>query len=152
MPIYLSLDQIQGDVTAEGYVGQMELVSFSHGLSHPQPTTDGVSGKVSVAEISVTKPTDRASVRLIEAAVLGKVFDKAQITFVRTDRDMLVAYLVVDLSNARVSSAAISSGGDRPVEQLSLTGEQIRWTFVEPGAREAVTFGWDLLNQKALPS
>jgi type VI secretion system secreted protein Hcp len=151
MPIYLSLDQIQGDVTAAGYVDQIELMSFSHGLSHPQSTTDGVSGKLSVAEIAVTKTTDRASVRLIEAAVLGKVFDKAQIAFVKTDRDMLVAYLVVDLSNARVSSAAISSGGDRPVEQLSLTGEQIRWTF-QPRTAEEVTFGWDLLNQKALPS
>jgi type VI secretion system secreted protein Hcp len=151
MPIYLSLDQIQGDVTAEGFVGQIELLSFSHGLSHPQSTTDGVSGKLSMAEITVTKPTDRASVRLIEAAVLGKVFDKAQIAFVSTDRDMLARYLVVDLSNARVSSAAISSGGDRPVEQLSLTGEQIRWTF-QPRTAEEVTFGWDLLNLKALPS
>jgi type VI secretion system secreted protein Hcp len=151
MPIYLSLDQMQGDVTAEGFVGEIELTSFSHGLSHPQSTTDGVSGKLSVAEITVTKTTDRASVRLVEAAVLGKVFDKAQIAFVRTDRDMLVRYLVVDLANVRVSSAAISSGGDRPVEQLSLACEQIRWTF-QPRTAEEVTFGWDLLNLKALPS
>ncbi len=26
------------------------------------------------------------------------------------------------------------------------------WTFVEPGAREAVAFGWDLLDLKALPT
>ncbi len=152
MPIYLSLDQIQGDVTAAGYEGQIELMSFSHGLSHPQSTPDGVSGKLSVAEITVTKATDRASVRLIEAAVMAKVFAKAQIAFVSTDQAKLVAYLVVDVTNAGISSAAISSGGDRPVEQLSLACEQIRWTFVEPGAREAVTFGWDLLNLKALPT
>ena len=151
MPIYLSLDQIQGDVTAEGYVGQIELMSFSHGLSLPQSTTDGVSGKLSVTEITVTKATDRASVRLIEGAVLGKVFAKARIAFASSDQDRFVAYLVVDLTNARVSSVATSSGGDRPVEQLSLVCEQIRWTF-EPGAREAVTFGWDLLNLKALPT
>jgi type VI secretion system secreted protein Hcp len=152
MPIYLSLDQIQGDVTAEGYVGQIELMSFSHGLSHPQSTTDGVSGKLSVAEINVTKTTDRASPRLIEATITGKVFDKAKISFASTDQDRFVAYLEVDLSNARVTSVATSSGGDRPVEQLSLACEQIRWTFVEPGAREAGTFGWDLLNQKPLSS
>ena len=152
MPIYLSLDQIQGNVTAAGYEGQIELMSFSHGLSHPQSATDGVSGKVSVAEITVTKTTDRASPRLIEAAVTGTVFAKAKISFASTDRDMLVAYLVVDLGNARVTSLATSSSGDRPGEQLSLACEQIRWTFVEPGAREAVTFGWDLLNLKALPS
>jgi type VI secretion system secreted protein Hcp len=152
MPIYLSLDQIQGDVTAEGYVGQIELMSFSHGLSHPQSTTDGVSGKLSVAEITVAKTTDRASPRLIEATITGKVFDKAKISFARTDQDRFVAYLVVDLGNARVTSVATSSGGDRPVEQLSLACEQVRWSFVEPGAREAVTFGWDLLNQKVLPS
>jgi type VI secretion system secreted protein Hcp len=151
MPIYLSLDQIQGDVTAAGYEGQIELMSFSHGLSLPQSTTDGVSGKLSVTEITVTKATDRASVRLIEAAVMGKVFAKARIAFASSDQDRFVAYLVVDLTNARVSSVATSSGGDRPVEQLSLVCEQIRWTF-EPGAREAVTFGWDLLNLKALPT
>ncbi len=82
---------------------------------------------------------------------MAKVFARAQIAFVSTDRDMLVAYLEVGLTHARVTSAAISSGGDRPVEQLSLACEQVRWTFVEPGAREAVTFGWDLLNLKALP-
>jgi type VI secretion system secreted protein Hcp len=151
MPIYLSLDQIQGDVTAEGYVGQIELLSFSHGLSHPQSTTAGDTGKLSVAEITVTKPTDRASVRLIEAAVMGKVFAKAQITYARTDEARLVAYFVVDLTNARVSSVATSSGGDRPMEQLSLAGEQIRWTF-QPRTEEEVTFGWDLLNLKALPA
>jgi type VI secretion system secreted protein Hcp len=150
MPIYLSLDQVQGDVTAEGYVGQIELLSFSHGLSLPQ-STDGVSGKLSVAEITVTKPTDRASVRLIEAAVMGKVFAKAQITFASTDDARLVAYLVVNLTNARVSSVATSSGGDRPMEQLSLGCEQIRWTF-QPRTAEEVTFGWDLLNLKPLPA
>jgi type VI secretion system secreted protein Hcp len=152
MPIYLSLDQIQGDVTAAGFEGQIELMSFSHGLSHPQSTTDGVSGKLSVAEITVTKTTDRASPRLIEAAITGTVFAKAKITFASSGEGKLVAYLEVDLSNARVTSVATSSGGDRPVEQLSLACEQIRWTFVDPGTREAVTFGWDLLNQKALPS
>jgi type VI secretion system secreted protein Hcp len=152
MPIYLSLDQIQGDVTAAGYEGQIELMSFSHGLSHPPSTTDGVSGKLSVAEITVTKTTDRASPRLIEAAIIGRVFAKARITFASSGEGKLVAYLEVDLSNARVTSVATSSGGDRPVEQLSLACEQIRWTFVDPGTREAVTFGWDLLNQKALPS
>ncbi len=151
MPIYLSLDQIQGDVTAEGYVGQIELMSFSHGLSLPQSTTTTGAAKLSVTEITVTKATDRASVRLIEAAVMGKVFAKARIAFASTDQDRIVAYLEVDLTNARVTSVATSSGGDRPVEQLSLVCEQIRWTF-EPGAREAVTFGWDLLNLKALPT
>lgn len=151
MPIFLRLDQIQGDVTAEGYVGQIELLSFSHGLSHPQSTTADDTGKLSVAEITVTKPTDRASVRLIEAAVLGKVFAKAQITYASSDDARFVAYLVVDLTNARVSSVAISSGGDRPMEQLSLAGEQIRWTF-QPRTAEEVTFGWDLLNLKALPA
>ena len=150
MPIYLSLDQIEGDVTATGYEGQIQLTSFSHGLSHPQSTTTTDTGKLSVTEITVTKATDRASVRLIEAAVIGKVFAKAKITFASTSQDKVVAYLEVDLTNARVTSVAASSGGDRPVEQLSLACEQIRWTF-EPGAA-AVTFGWDLLNLKPLPA
>jgi len=154
MPIYLSVDQIQGEVTALGFEGQIELASFSHGLSLPLATTDGrldVTGRPSVAEINVTKATDRASVRLIEAALTAKVLAKAQITFTRTEQDRFVAYLVVDLTNARISSVATSSGGDRPMEQLSLACEQISWTY-EPEAREAATFGYDLLNAKALPT
>ncbi len=151
MPIYLSLDQIQGNVTAAGYEGQIEIMSFSHGLSHPQSTTDGVSGKVSVAEITVTKTTDRASPRLIEAAITGMVFAKAKVSFASTDQDKFVAYLEVDLSNARVTSLATSSSGDRPGEQLALACEQIRWTF-QPRTGEEVTFGWDLLNLKPLPA
>jgi type VI secretion system secreted protein Hcp len=154
MPIYLNLDQIQGDVTTQGFEGQIELASFSHGLSLPLSTTDGrldATGRPSVGEINVTKATDRASVRLIEAALMAKVLGKAQITFTRTERDIFVAYLVVALTNARIFSVATSSGGDRPMEQLSLVCEQISWTY-EPGAREAVTFGYDLLNAKALPT
>jgi type VI protein secretion system component Hcp len=75
-------------------------MSFSHGLSHPPSTTDGVSGKLSVAEITVTKATDRASVQLIEAAALGKVFAKAEIAFAGTNQDKVVAYLVIELTNA----------------------------------------------------
>jgi type VI secretion system secreted protein Hcp len=151
MPIYLSLDKVQGDVIAEGYQGQIELTSFSHGLSLPQSTTTADTGKLSVTEITVTKTTDRASVRLLEAAITGTVFAKAKITFAKHDEARVVAYLEVELTNVRVSSVATSSGGDRPMEQLSLVCEQIRWTFA-PKTAEAVTFGWDLLNMKPLPA
>jgi type VI secretion system secreted protein Hcp len=121
MPIYLSLDQIQGDVTAAGYEGQIELMSFSHGLSHPQSTTDGVSGKLSVAEITVTKTTDRASPRLIEAAITGTVFAKAKITFASSGEGKFVAYLEVDLSNARVTSGG-HIVGRRPADGATVAG------------------------------
>lgn len=151
MPIYLRLDQIQGDVTSQGYVGQIELLSFSHGLSYP--TSDGGLdvGKASVAEINLTKTTDRASVPLIAAALKAQVLGHAQITFVRTHEAALTAYFVIDLTNARVASVTTSSDGDRPTEQLSLVSEQITWTY-GPKTKEAATFGYDLSSAKPLPA
>jgi type VI secretion system Hcp family effector len=146
MPIYLRLDQIQGEVTSENYVGQIELFSFSHGLSYPPSTTDGAS----VGEINVTKTTDRASAPLIAAALAAEVLGQATITFARTDGALIVPYLVIDLTNARVTSLATSSDGDRPMEQLSLVSERITWTY-KPGTKEAVTFGYDLPSAKPLP-
>jgi type VI secretion system secreted protein Hcp len=154
MPIYLSLDGIQGDVTAQGYEGQIELQALSNGVS--VPVTVGLGGgmeasKPSVAEIAVTKPTDRASVHLIRAALTASTFASGRITFVKTDRDMLVAYLAIDLTNARISSVAMSSGGDRPMEQVALVGEQITWTY-EPGGKGETAVGFDLVNAKLLPT
>ena len=149
MPIYLRLDHIQGEVISQDYVGQIELFSFSHGLSYPPSTTDDV-GKSSVGEINVTKTTDRASAPLIAAALTAEVLGQGKITFARTDGGLIVPYLVIDLTNARVTSVATSSDGDRPMEQLSLVSERITWTY-KPGTKEAVTFGYDLVNAKPLP-
>lgn len=153
MPIYLRLDHIQGEVTSQDYVGQIELLSYSHGLSYPLSTADGGqgTGKPSVGDINVTKTTDRASAPLIAAALRAEVLGQAKITFARTDGGLVVAYLVIDLTNARVTSVATSSAGDRPTEQLSLVSERITWTY-KPGMKEAVTFGYDLLSAKPLPA
>lgn len=124
MPIYVTYGDIKGDVTAEGYEGQIEVNSFQWGVGRgiSSPTggsADREASAPSVSEIVVTKPLDKASGPLLEQAFTGEG-TKVLIKFLKTDKDKLEVYLEYELENTLISGYSLSSGGDRPSESLSL--------------------------------
>src|SRR5262249_52981798 len=79
MPIYMEYDggSIAGDATAEGHEKWIELNSLQWGVGRgiSSPTggsADRESSAPSVSEIVVTKPTDIASVKLLNEALQGE--------------------------------------------------------------------------------
>ena len=157
MPIFMSYDGIDGDVTAEGHEKWIELGScqFGVGRSITNPTAKGVNREASapsVSEIVVTKVTDGASCKLFQASLFGEGKD-VQIDFCKTDKDKLEAYLTLTLENTLVSSYSTSSGGDRPSESISLNYLTIEYKNIgmgaanDTGSPEATT--WDLSKAKS---
>ena len=156
MPIFMSYDGIDGDVTAEGHEKWIELSScqFGVGRSITNPTAKGVNREASapsVSEIVVTKVTDGASCKLFQASLFGEG-KTVNIDFCKTDKDKLEPYLSLTLENTMVSSFSTSSGGDRPSESLSLNFTKIEFKNIgmgsanETGSPEAAT--WDLAAAK----
>jgi type VI protein secretion system component Hcp len=92
---------------------------------------------------------DRASLPLIEHALTGSEVGTARIAFARVSDGKPADYLIIELLETRVSSVAMSSDGDRPVEQVTFLSPQMRWTHQPPG-EDATSFGFDLGNQKSL--
>ena len=146
MPIYMKYGSINGDVTASGYQGWIELDSFQWGATSA-PTTPGAAGKVSVSDITVTKTTDVATVNLVKQLLAGTHTDSVTIAFLKsaflksaflksTGSDQ--PYLQYTLANTLITSYSLSLGveeantaTDQPAENLGLPSESLSLNFVQ---------------------
>jgi type VI secretion system secreted protein Hcp len=132
MPIYMNYNSgaIPGDVTADGWVGWIELNSFQFGVGRgiASPTggsADRESSAPSVAEITITKDQDSSTGPLVTEALQGEGVTVI-IDFVKTSQGQLVKYMEYTLTNTMISGWSTSSGGDRPSESLSLNFTKIQ--------------------------
>jgi type VI secretion system secreted protein Hcp len=155
MPIYMKYGDIKGDVTAkghEGILGWMEINGFQFGIGRSIASpVGGVSDRESsaptVSEIVVTKPADISSTALFEQALYGEGV-KVQIDFCKTDKGALEVYQSYQLENAMISGLSVSSGGDRPMESISINFTKIQYAFYQMNATgnldETPKAGWDI--------
>jgi type VI secretion system secreted protein Hcp len=143
MPIYMKYGSINGDVTAPGYQGWIELDSFQWGATSP-PTTPGAAGKVSVSDVTLTKTTDAATVNLIKELLAGTPTDNVTIAFIKLSFRKLTGavsnepYLQYTLDNTLITSYSLSLGVEeantstaQPAENLSLPSESLSLNFVQ---------------------
>jgi len=135
MPIFMQYDGIDGDVTTKGYEKWIELSSWQWGIGRgiTSSTAGGADREAttpSVSEMVVTKVTDGASTNLMRASLglapagEGK---KVKIDFVQTDQGQPEPYMSFVLENTLVSGWSLSSGGDRPMESLTLNFTSIEY-------------------------
>lgn len=136
MAIYLKYGSIQGNVTAAGHTGWIELNSLQFGVGRAVAAPTGSSADreasaPSVSEVAVTKDQDSAS-----DGILSEVFNgdgggngaSVQIDMCRTQAGQLVVFQTFALSNVILSGYTTSSGGDRPTESLSLNFTKVAVT------------------------
>jgi type VI secretion system secreted protein Hcp len=97
-------------------------------------TADREASAPSVSEVTVTKLLDAATPKLLEDALRGDMSTKVIVHFVRTDKDKLIDYLQVTLTNTGVSGHSLSTSGDRPSESLSLNFTAVEFSNTPAGA------------------
>jgi type VI secretion system Hcp family effector len=144
MPIYMNWGastppKIQGDVTAAGHVGWIELSSAQVGLPrHPNSSVGGVERDAPPqSEIVVTKEQDNSSTSLYKASLWGEG-TPVQIDFVKPSANGPDVYLTIKLNNVLLSNFSVSghggSGHGTPMESIVLNSTKATW-----GAVPAVT-------------
>ena len=111
--IHLDLVSIQGESTSSAHSNEIEISSFSWGVSNsPVNTGTGAikGGKVSMTEITLTKFFDKASVQLLKAAATGQIFKTARITWSKsTGGKKPEDFITITLAGVLVSSVQQSS-------------------------------------------
>lgn len=141
MPIFMKFGPINGNVTAQGYQGWIEIESFSWGVAN-QPTTPGTAGKVSVGDITITKSTDVSSPGLVKELLAGTSTDGVTISFFKAIPNQ-APYLQYTLGNTLVSSYSLSLGAalsnaatteptanvGQPYESITLNFTKIEFNF-----------------------
>lgn len=127
MAIYIEYDGIKGNVTAEGFKGDIKVLNISFGVSRGISMQPGVMAnreatRPTLSEITFSKLADCASTPLFKESVTGAAGKVVKIKFVQTGADAVITYMDYELQDCLVSGYSISadSEGD-PVETISLS-------------------------------
>jgi type VI secretion system secreted protein Hcp len=130
---FLKLDGIKGESTDKDHKGEIELSSFSIGVSGAQHASGsgGGAGKVSFQSFTITKQLDKASAALFKAAAKGTHFKEATIAFARKAGKGQMDYLEYKLDQVLISS--IQDGTSQkaaPIEQVTFAFQKANETFI----------------------
>jgi type VI secretion system secreted protein Hcp len=122
---FLKLDGITGEAAASKHSGEIEIYSWSWGASNPANIhgTGMSSGKVSFSDMSISKPTDKASAKLLELTCTGKHIATGTLSCAKSTGDKNpVDFLTIKLEEIAITSVQHggSSGNDIGSESVSL--------------------------------
>jgi type VI secretion system secreted protein Hcp len=150
--IYLKIEGpvIEGEVTAQNYAKQIEVLSFQQAISVLTTNAPGgppQAGPPKASDITITKYLDKSSPTLFLQCNQGTPIAKMTFSFVTSGAQGPVRYYQVYLEQVLISGISQSSGGDRPAESVSLTFTRIRWSYWPQNADGSlgtkVESGWD---------
>lgn len=158
--IMLSITDVPGTSQITGYEAQIEVLSYSHGVSQQVTgdvtNTERTSGRPMHQDFHLTKYLDKATPLLnqkcCEATNLGQVI----VTIGRNDAGSVIPLIIYTMEDCIISSVSVGGGGgDKPVESLSLNYASIKWDYTaqaeESGESGTVSGGWDV-SANALPA
>jgi len=156
MAIYMKYGPIDGAVKTDGFDKWMELTSFQMGINRAIGTAargaySRESSEPNISEITVTKLMDLSAAKLFNDAVAGQLDNKVTIKLTTTAKDKVETFLTYEMENCGISSYSISTGGDLPMEGLTLNFTKITERFIgfDPGITGSPeTVGYDLQLMK----
>ncbi len=158
MAIYLKYDGIDGDATHDEHKKWITVESLNWGVGRAISTMAGSTknreaSEPSVAEVTIAKQMDGSSVYLFQESCTGQAGKEVKIHMVSTGSPGQT-YLEYTLSDTLVSGYSVSSGGDRPMESVTLNFNKVLMKYIplesnnESGS--PITKGYDLVTTKAV--
>ena len=139
---YLKIDGVTGEATRKGFEGQIELMSFSLGVSNPttvgSATGGSGAGKATLSDFNIMRITDSASVSLFQQCALGKSYSSAAVSLNKASGDDTpLTYLKYEFTEVFVSSiqwSGSSGGTDAPMESVSFSYASLKTTYTPQDA------------------
>lgn len=130
---FLKLGDLKGESPVEGFEDQIQVLSWSWGMSQTGTThsgTGGGAGKANIQDMAITHYVDTASPNIIKACCSGKHFEEAVLTLRKAGEDPL-DYLVITLGDIIVSSVSMggSEGEERNTESFTLNFAKFKYAY-----------------------
>jgi len=134
MTIYMKVETIDGGVTAKGFEKWIELNSFHFSTSRAISMEAGNianrnHGRPNISEIIVTKLMEQSSFGLLQEALRGDKGRKVTIKIVEVAQDKYREYVSYELEDTLLSGYSVSTGGEVPVETVTLSYSKITTSF-----------------------
>jgi type VI secretion system secreted protein Hcp len=154
---FLKIEGIDGESTDEMHKGQIEIMSYSWGMSNSGSMAaggGGGAGKVSFSSIRFVSPVSKASPMLFESVATGKHFPTATLSVVNSELRGQ-EFMKVTLTDVMISSYQVSGqSGDAPTESFKLSFSKIEYEYTpqsEDGSLDApVKAGYDVAANKKI--
>jgi type VI secretion system secreted protein Hcp len=140
--IFLKLDGIKGEATAKGHVDEIELHSWSFGVTNSSigGGSGQGAGKATFHDISLTHAFDASSPPLMQACATGKHFPKAVLTQRKAGGDQL-EYIKIELDEVFITGVN-ANGHESPSESFTISFGKIKMDYQpqdEKGAKKGGT-------------
>lgn len=152
--MWVKIDGCEGEATDDGHQKEIEIQSYTFGVTHPTSFAGGGlgGGEATVHDVSVTKQIDKASPVLFKFCMSHKVLPEVLITQ-RKRGENPIDYLKIKLKNAVVSG--VNHGGNADTagsESISFAFEAFEKEYTPQGSdgkpQGAVTMKWDVKKNK----
>jgi type VI secretion system secreted protein Hcp len=141
--IFLKFDpEIKGESMQTGYEDQIEILSYSWGVTQAggySYGSGGTSAKANVQDLSVSFRMCPASPKLMQYCATGKHLDSAVLTCLEAS-ETPQKYLEVTLTDVVLSSYQTGgSGDDKPIESMTLNFAKIKKEYFKQDDKGVVT-------------
>ncbi len=159
---YLKIEGIDGESTSKGMEKQIEIESFSWGVSNTATVgsqSGGISsGKANIGAFTIVKAVDKASPNLMLASCDGSHLKSATVTFRKsTGSSGPKPFEILKFHECMVSSyqmTGVTGGDDTPRETVSFEFGKVEMEYYaqksDGSTSKAGNTGWDRLkNAKA---
>lgn len=137
--IYLKIGAIEGNVTAKGYEGWIQVATLHFGAERNVSMQTGnlsnrESGKPALSRIAITKIADKSVAALFQASLKGAAGQEATLAFVRTGKTMQ-EFMTYKLKDCILANYAIAMQADEaPVEGIMLSYSGIEISYKDHDA------------------
>jgi type VI secretion system secreted protein Hcp len=153
--MWIKIDGCKGEATDEEHKDEIDIQSFSWGMSHPVSSsgTGQSMGESSASDLSVMKLVDRASPNLMKFCMNAKVFPEVLLTC-RKRGETPIDYMKIKMKNALISSVQNSGAAEGgPLSEsvsFAFTAVEVEYTPQKDdgSADGAVTMKWDYAKNK----
>jgi type VI secretion system secreted protein Hcp len=156
--IFAKIGDIKGESLDDKHKGEIELLSWSWGISQTGSMaygSGGGTGKAAFADFSITHNIDKASPNLMKACATGEHIKEATITARKAGKGQQ-EFLIFKMNDLIITGVHPSGhGGDGGlVETVTLQGSKIDLEYKPQkpdGTLDAgVKFGYDIKGNKAV--
>ena len=156
---FLKIDGIEGEAKVAGHENEIQLDSWSAGLTQSGTTHRGKgsgSGKVNFQDVTFTKLVDKSTTPLMQACATGRHIEKIVLTCRKAGGgDKPLDYLKITLNTCLISSHQMggSAGGDDTVsESVTINFGKVEYKYVpqkDDGSSEGeVVAGYNIMTNE----
>lgn len=136
--ILLTLDGIPGEFDGKDKQLKDAIVvnGFHYGVTAEAPASgSGVPGKPEPSMVTVVKSLDSSSLPLLRALTEGKAIKDGYLYFQTRSAGQSRTYMVVHLTDVRVTGYSSASGSQRPEESIYLSAQSVLFKYMpeQPG-------------------